>query len=77
MQCVRCRKDTAKKIASAPDGSGAWEVHYCNNCNFSWRSTEEDDVINAEKRDSYFQLENEDLTKLLVPVPVPPLTPTR
>jgi len=73
MKCVRCLNDTARKIAEAPDGSGAWEVYGCSRCNFTWRSTEEEDVINPEKRDPYFQLAGVDIEELMVPVSVPPL----
>ena len=73
MMCIRCYENTAAKVATAPDGSNAWEVYYCEQCNFSWRSTEEPEVINPEKRDPYFQLKGVDLTKLMCPVPIPPL----
>lgn len=73
MLCVRCCEDTADKVAIAPDGSEAWEVYYCGNCNYSWRSTEEDEVTVAAMRDQYFQLKGVDMTKLMVPVPLPPL----
>lgn len=73
MKCVRCLKDTATKVADAPDGSGAWEMYICNHCSFSWRNTEEEDVINPDKRDPYFQLAGVNIDDLLVLVPVPPL----
>jgi len=73
MKCVRCLQDTATKIADAPDGSGAWEMYGCSRCSFTWRSTEEEHVINPEKRDPYFQLDGVDIDNLLVLVPVPPL----
>jgi late competence protein required for DNA uptake (superfamily II DNA/RNA helicase) len=71
MKCVRCAGDTTAKVATAPDGSGAWEVYYCDRCNFSWRSSEEAEVINPEKRDKWFQLD--DVDSLITPVPIPPL----
>lgn len=73
MKCIRCEEDTARKVATAPDGSNAWEVYYCERCNFSWRSSEEDDVINPAKRPAFFQLKGVDLTHLLHPCPIPPL----
>ena len=51
MKCVRCLTDNASKVAEAPDGSKAWEVYVCSRCNFVWRSTEEPEVIDPEKRD--------------------------
>lgn len=73
MKCVRCYHDTAGEVAKAPDGSNAWVVYYCARCNFSWRNTEEPEVIEAEKREAYFQLKDVDIDTLMVPVPVPPL----
>lgn len=70
MKCVRCLHDTAGLLTKAPDNSGAWEMYVCSRCNFTWRNTEEDDVIIPDKRDPNFQftLEPEDL-QILVPVP--------
>ncbi|AOQ22795.1 non-oxidative hydroxyarylic acid decarboxylases subunit D [Neomoorella thermoacetica] len=73
MKCVRCLQDTASKIAEAPDGSKAWEVYGCSRCNYTWRSTEEEEVINPEKRDPYFQLVDVNIDDLMIPVPIPPL----
>ncbi len=73
MKCVRCLHGDAHKVAEAPDGSGAWEVYLCDRCNYSWRSTEEEDVINPEKRDPWFQLDKVDLDTLQIPCPIPPL----
>jgi len=52
---------------------GSWEVNYCEHCNFSWRTTEETDVIIPEKRPAFFQLKGVDLGKLMHPCPIPPL----
>ncbi|MDD4335485.1 MAG: non-oxidative hydroxyarylic acid decarboxylases subunit D [Desulfotomaculaceae bacterium] len=70
MKCVRCLHDTAGLLTKAPDGSGAWELYVCSRCNFTWRSTEENEVIKPELRDPNFQFtqEPEDL-QILVPVP--------
>lgn len=73
MICVRCLKDTAARIAQAPDGSGAWEVYYCERCNYSWRSSEEPEITVLEKRDPEFQLENIDIDTLTILNPIPPL----
>ena len=73
MICVRCLKDTAGKVADAPDGSKAWEVYYCESCNYSWRSSEEEEITVIEKRDPEFQLDKTDIESLLNPVPIPPL----
>ena len=73
MICVRCLKDTAGKVADAPDGSEVWEVYYCESCNYSWRSSEEEEITVIEKRDPEFQLDKTDIESLLNPVPIPPL----
>jgi vanillate/4-hydroxybenzoate decarboxylase subunit D len=73
MMCLRCLKDTAGKIAQAPDGSGAWEIFYCERCNYSWRSTEEEEITVLEKRDPEFQLGGVDLDRLQILNPIPPL----
>jgi late competence protein required for DNA uptake (superfamily II DNA/RNA helicase) len=73
MKCVRCAQDQARKIADAPDGSGAWEVYYCLSCNYVWRSSEESEIINMSERNPDFQLHASDLERLTNPVPIPPL----
>jgi len=73
MICVRCLKNSAAKIADAPDGSRAWEVYYCERCNYSWRSSEEPEITAPEKRDPEFQLENVDLDSLQILNPIPPM----
>lgn len=73
MICVRCLRDSASVVAHAPDGSGAWEMIYCGQCNFSWRTSEEPQYINSATRDQMFQLEGEALDKLEVLVQIPPL----
>lgn len=73
MKCVRCLTDNAAKIAEAPDGSKAWEVYFCNRCDFVWRSSEEPEVIDPEKRDPWFQLAGVEVKDIPVFSPVPPL----
>jgi len=73
MICVRCLRNSAQKIADAPDGSGAWEVYYCEICNYSWRSSEEAQTTMPDKRDPEFQLDKVDLDALQILNPIPPL----
>ena len=73
MICLRCLSDSGEKIAEAPDRSGAWEVYYCERCNYSWRSSEEEEVTTPEKRDPEFQLDSVDLDALQILNPIPPL----
>lgn len=64
MKCLRCLDDTASRIAVAPDGSGAWEIYYCEKCNYSWRSTEEKIVTDIAQRNPRFQLDKTDFSKV-------------
>ncbi len=73
MICLRCKKDTARISATAPDGSNAWEIYTCSHCNYVWRSTEEPTVTDPERRDPAFQLEDVDLNRLLNVIPIPAL----
>ena len=73
MKCMRCLEGEGTVVAKAPDGSGAWEIYQCTRCNFGWRTTEPEEVLDVEKRDPRFQLVGVDLEKLLVPCPIPPL----
>jgi late competence protein required for DNA uptake (superfamily II DNA/RNA helicase) len=73
MKCLRCLRDSAQKIAEAPDGSKAWEVYYCDQCNYVWRSTEEEEVLNIELRDQFFQMDKKDLNSIQPNNPIPPL----
>lgn len=57
MVCVRCLRDTAHRVAQAPDGSGSWEIYRCDTCNYTWRSSEEDDLTLIAHRDEEFQLD--------------------
>ncbi len=47
MICPRCDDNQAYKIFEAPEGP-VWEVYRCPRCNFTWRSTEEDEVTNPK-----------------------------
>lgn len=73
MICLRCLRDSAAKIAEAPDGTGAWEVFYCERCNYSWRSSEEPEITKADRRDPAFQLDSADLESLQALNPIPQL----
>lgn len=66
MKCLRCLRDSVEIVAKAPDGSGAWEVYYCNECNYSWRNNEVEEVSVIEKRDSWGQLDEVDFNKMRV-----------
>ncbi len=72
--CMRCGKtDCVEVVAKAPDGSGAWEIYKCKYCNFGWRSTEPEKILDAKKWDPFFSLVGVDIDKLMAPCPIPPL----
>lgn len=70
MKCVRCLNDSAEVVAKAPDGTNSWKVFYCSKCNYSWRTTEEESVINPEKSDPHFKLDKVDLDNLECIIPI-------
>lgn len=70
MICVRCAHDTAALVATAPDGSHAWEIYHCSRCNFTWRSTEDEEITNAAKFNPRFKLDRTDLDALPVGIPL-------
>jgi hypothetical protein len=71
MRCVRCIDGEADVVAKAPDGSGAWQIYRCVRCNYGWRSTEPQIIIDPVKRDPFFQLDKTDLSTLVCPLPPP------
>jgi vanillate/4-hydroxybenzoate decarboxylase subunit D len=73
MKCVRCLTGEASVVAKAPDGSNAWEIYKCDHCNYGWRSSEPEKILNPEKRDKRFQMQGVDLDKLICPCPIPAL----
>ncbi len=62
MKCVRCLRDAASVVATAPDGSNAWEVYYCSECNYSWRNTEPEEITDIAQRDPWGQLDKKDFS---------------
>lgn len=70
MQCVRCLRESAARVAAAPDGSGAWEVFFCETCSYSWRDNEPDFITDPRQRDPWSQLGKvEDFEKEIPSVP--------
>ena len=65
MQCVRCLKETASKIAEAPDKSKAWELYFCSHCHYSWRNIEPDYITDIDKRDPWGQLAGQDIESIV------------
>ena len=66
MNCPRCEYDKISTIAKSPI-DGAWEIYQCDQCFYSWRSTETPHV------DDVFKLDAEKIANLQVIPPIPPL----
>jgi len=66
MKCPRCGSEEISVMVKSPVGD-VWEVYLCDTCCYSWRSTETPDVH------ARFKLKPEDIPKLQVIPPVPPL----
>lgn len=71
MKCLRCLTGEVEIVASAPDGSGAWEIYRCLRCNYGWRSTEPETITDPKRRDPYFQIDQVELEELPCPLPEP------
>ena len=72
MICPRCDSHTVQLLVKAPVDN-AWEIYKCNTCDFSWRSTESDDIINPEQYDRRFKIKPEKIQELDTIPPIPKL----
>lgn len=72
MICPRCDSEKVELLTKAPKDN-AWEVYICKECNFSWRSTEGDDITNPEKYDERFKINRRDIGSFPVMPPIPRL----
>jgi transposase-like protein len=69
MICPRCDSKNANLLTSSPVGN-EWKVYICNDCNFSWRSTEPENIRNPEMYDPKFKLTNKKISMMVVNPPV-------
>ncbi len=72
MICPRCDSDAAELLVKAPVDN-AWEVYLCGTCNFSWRSTESEDITNPARYDRRFKIDSRSIPNLPVIPPIPKL----
>jgi vanillate/4-hydroxybenzoate decarboxylase subunit D len=72
MICPRCDSNTADLLAKAPVDN-AWEVYVCSTCNFTWRSTESEDIANPAKYDQRFKINPKAIPDMPVLPPIPKL----
>jgi protein-arginine kinase activator protein McsA len=66
MLCPRCDKDEARVMVKSPVGD-VWEVYVCDNCKFSWRSTETIKIL------PQFKLDDHKIATMMAIPPIPPL----
>jgi vanillate/4-hydroxybenzoate decarboxylase subunit D len=72
MICPRCDSNAAHLLVKAPVDT-AWEVYKCDTCNFTWRSTEGEDITNPAKYDKSFKINPAAIQGMPVIPPVPKL----
>ena len=66
MMCPRCDKDEARVMVKSPVGD-VWEVYVCDNCFFSWRSTETIKIL------PQFKLNDQKIATMQAIPPIPAL----
>ncbi len=67
MKCPRCDSDQARIMVTSPVGN-EWTVYVCEKCWYSWRSTENIDVLPK------FKLNDDKIAQMGMIPPIPPLT---
>ena len=72
MICPRCDDDQAYKFFEAP-ADKSWEVYRCPRCYFTWRSTEEGEVIDPKLYHPKFKLSERQIEGMAPKPPIPPL----
>ncbi len=72
MICPRCDSDAAELLVKAPVDN-AWEVYLCGTCNFSWRSSESEDITDPARYDRRFKIDSRLIPNLPVIPPIPKL----
>ncbi|HBC95382.1 MAG TPA: vanillic acid non-oxidative decarboxylation protein [Clostridium sp.] len=70
MICPRCESENVEVMAKSPNGD-AWEVYICNDCCFSWRSTEDSYIRDPKKYNKKFKINREEIKNLPKMPPVP------
>ncbi|MBL1100539.1 non-oxidative hydroxyarylic acid decarboxylases subunit D [Streptomyces coffeae] len=70
-ECPRCGHDRLDQIYTSPV-AGVWEIYHCQQCLYSWRTTE---PARRTQRDAYpdsFKMTVDDIRNA-IELPVPPL----
>ena len=69
MICPRCDSKNASLLTSSPVGN-EWEMYICKECNFTWRSTEPENIRNPKMYDSKFKLTKNKISIMMVNPPI-------
>lgn len=72
MICPRCDSEKVQVMAEAPVGK-VWTVYICEDCCFSWRSTESEEITNPAKYNPKWKLTAEQIKNLQMIPPIPAL----
>jgi transposase-like protein len=72
MICPRCDSKRIELMVESPVGN-RWKVYICNDCYFSWRDTEGEEITDPAKYSKKWKLNAEKLSTLQVIPPIPPL----
>ena len=69
MICPRCDSKNANLLISSPVGN-EWEMYICNDCNFTWRSTEPENIRGPKMYDPKFKLTKKKISMMMVNPPI-------
>jgi vanillate/4-hydroxybenzoate decarboxylase subunit D len=72
MICPRCDSDKAHVLTESPVGK-VWTVYICDQCYYSWRNTESEEITNPAKYSAKWKLTAEKIANLQMIPPIPPL----
>ena len=62
--CPRCRgTEVEVNYRGKEEGRVIWSILHCLRCSFTWRDSEPPESIVTEKRDSFFNVNPEDIAR--------------
>jgi vanillate/4-hydroxybenzoate decarboxylase subunit D len=70
MICPRCDSDEAGLLTVSPRGD-EWTMYACGRCNFTWRSTEPQQITDAASYHPQFKLTKDSIERMPVYPPLP------